>query len=240
MSPLHSITCASLPAVHLERLAPVRAWKQVKAQNRDGILWLCWPAHTTGVAELLYPLPGVELYEKRGLHWFAFKRQLPSFEVPDLGMARPLAELLFPAPVVLPAVPKESRQPVQLTLAVDSTPRQASALVCKLSALHDWLETVPTPRFRELRAMRQREQVLVMGRNLPPVGEAERYWGQRLLVPLGYRYEPFFPEAILLNIFDLAARQLLILSHTGMELIDTSQAQPLTRAGVKLALTEAR
>lgn len=238
MSPLHSITCASLPAAHLERLAPVRAWKQVKAENRDGTLWLSWPAHTAGVAELLYPLPGAELYERRAQHWFAFKRQLPTFEVPDLGMARPLAELLFPAPVAFPVVPKEGRQPVQLTLAADSTPRDATALVCKLSELHDWLETVPAPRFRELLVLRQREQVLVKGKNLPELAGAQRFWGQRLLVPLGFRYEPFFPETTLLSIFDLAARQLLLLSSSGMELIDTSVAQPLSRAAVKLALAE--
>lgn len=238
MSPFRDITCASIPAFCQDRLASVRAQKQIKAQCIGGTIWLIWPSSTKDVAELIYPLPGSELYQRQQQYWFAFRRQLPSFDVPDLTTARPLAELLFPASVSLPSLPGNPLQPIPLTLITDTTPRLATALECKLVDLHDWLDSVPNVRFSGLKALCKNISILILGKDLPPIAESQRFWGTRLLTPLGYRYDPFFPEATLLDILDLASKQLLLLRSTGMELIDQSHAKPLTRAAVRLALRE--
>jgi hypothetical protein len=238
MTPLHAITCASLPRIHLERLAPIRAWRQVKVQEQGPTLWLSWPEQTAGVAELVFPLPGSELYERREGHWFAFKRQLPSFAVPDLAGAKPLSELLFPEAVTLPTVATAGRPAIPITLLADSQPREVSALRCCAAELHEWMETVPTARFAKVLALRQEDTVFLLGNNLPPIAGAQRYWGNRILTPLGFRYEPLLAEAILVGIFDLASKQMLLVDHQRMELVDSSRAQPLSRAAVKLALAE--
>lgn len=240
MTAFYDITCASIPAHYLDRLAAVRSQKQIKAHRIDGVIWLTWPSNTKEVAELIFPLFGAELYQRQRQHWFAFRRQLPTFDVPDLTNARPLADLLFPTSVSLPSVPGDLPPPMPLTLVSDSTPRLATAMQCKLVDLHDWLDSVPTVRFSELKALRQLDSILILGRDLPPIAESQRFWGTRLLTPLGSRYDPFFPEATLLDILDLASKQLLLLRPTGMELIDQSHATPLTRAAVRLALREGR
>lgn len=236
MSSMDSITCASLPIVQLERLASIRSQKQVKGRIHQDKVWLLWNGNNQNIAELLFPIPGAELYERKEDHWHLFQRQLPSFNVPDLSEARPLAELLFPESIPLLPLPSVKLQPLAIKLVADSNPRESAAMLCQLSELHDWLETVPGIRIAELKALRKGNSVLIFGTSLPEISEGQRFWGKRIFVPLGNSYEPFFDEFTMIKIIDLASTQVLFIQHHGIECIDISKAQPLSRASVRLAL----
>jgi hypothetical protein len=76
--------------------------------------------------------------------------------------------------------------------------------------------------------------VLLLGSRLPPISDAVRYWGEAVLVPLGYRPEPEVPPAALRAAAGAADEELLLLGEAGAELIPRGAFSPLTRAGVRL------
>jgi hypothetical protein len=82
--------------------------------------------------------------------------------------------------------------------------------------------------------------VLLLGNHLPPLPGAERFWGARVLIPLGYRPEPALLESALLEVLHLMADELAVWTLDGAEVLPRSALQPLTRSAVRLALAEAR
>jgi hypothetical protein len=240
MPTLADTSCASLPKRMLTVLAPVRTRREVKARIEGETAWVTWPAGQTDVAELIYPLPGAQLFVQYAAGWRAYQRYLPARDVPDMKSAQPLTSFLFPAPLSLSAPERPRFQPVQLRVVPDGRMRTPTALLCSLPELNAWLDTVPQVRFAALQAAHHRGQVLVLGEALPPIVGVRRYWGERVLTPLGLRYEPALPEDLLRSVLDIAARQLLLLEVDRSELISLDVFQPLRRAAVRAALTGSR
>jgi hypothetical protein len=102
-----------------------------------------------------------------------------------------------------------------------------------------WAETAPTARIEGLRAARAGGLVLVLGRPAPAVDGGERFWGVRVLVPLGFRPAPALPEPALLEVVGAVAGGLVVLTGEGAEVMPLGAFRPLTRAGVRLALAAA-
>jgi hypothetical protein len=65
--------------------------------------------------------------------------------------------------------------------------------------------------------------------------EGQRFWGTRLLVPLGLRVEPALPEPVLLDALRVSEQELLVLDPRGGEVIPQDAFRPLKRAGVRRA-----
>jgi hypothetical protein len=98
--------------------------------------------------------------------------------------------------------------------------------------------------------------MLLLGKRLPLLPGGERFWGERVLLPLGWRAEPELPESAIyaaLGIEDDAI--LLAAGRSGFQPDSVSQVenltyepdiaivprevlQPLSRARVRLALRE--
>jgi len=83
------------------------------------------------------------------------------------------------------------------------------------------------------------DRVLLLGRPLPPIPGAERFWGGRILVPLGFRTDPEPPEPALCGALGAGDDEFLVLTQEGAETVPLRAFRTLTRAGVRLAL-EAR
>jgi hypothetical protein len=77
---------------------------------------------------------------------------------------------------------------------------------------------------------------LLLGRGVPLLAGGERFWGTRALVPLGQRAEPTLPEAALCEALGVGADEILFLESAGVEVLPLRVFQPLTRAGVRLAV----
>jgi hypothetical protein len=171
------------------------------------------------------PLVGVELYARRGGLWYRLGHHLPTFGLPaDEGESVPLDRAVTPTPVRPELASDILPRPVELRLVRDGRVREASALGCGLDELGRWADMAPTARLVALRAATAGDRVLLLGRPLPPIPGAERFWGGRILVPLGVRADPELPETALCGALGAGDDELLVLTHEGAE------AVPLDRA----------
>lgn len=233
-TPLDNVSRARLPLAALPALARLRCLPGVTLRVDGDRAWLHWPAGDERVLRSVLPLAGVELYECRDGLWYSPGRHLPAFDVPADDRGQPLDRVLFPAPVEPEPTPVPSLRPESLRLVRDARPRPATALRCTLPDLARWAETATTAGLSALAAARSGDRVLLLGRPLPAL-PGGRLWGERLLVPLGFRPEPALPEATLLEALGVADDGLVVLGAEAAEVLPRAAFAPLTRAGVRLA-----
>ena len=241
-APFADVCCASLPGNRLGGLAELRAVQGVSVLLEQGHIWIRWERGDERVLRALMPIPGVILYAWRDGIWQRAGARLPAFDVTAGGDYRPLHDVLFPAPVQPvppPAVEAPPWQRQSLRLVLDAASRATTGLLAPIAEVLAWLDTVPTARFDELQAAVCEKQILVVGNRLPLLRDGLRFWGKRVLRPLGYRLEPDLPESAIRDALSAAADELLIFHDDGTaEMIAAPALQPLTRAGVRRAFEE--
>src|SRR5262249_10790966 len=125
-----------------------------------------------------------------------------------------------------------------LTLVRDSQSHPTTALRCDVASLAAWAERATTAQLSAVTGIRSNKVVLLRGGKLPMLPGARRYWGDRLLSPLGYRPEPALPEDAVLAALEAGKDVIVLLEFEGVELLPLHAFEPLTRAGVRLALAE--
>jgi hypothetical protein len=235
-SPLDDVCFASLPEDAMPFLAEVRCLEGVEVMVQDRRAWVRWPAGNEAVLRCLLPVPGVELYVSRHGLWFRPGANLPSFEVPDLSPVRPLVQVLTPAPIQpVPPAPV-SWVAEQLRLVRDTRPRSATALYCDLRLLTRWAETATSAALSRLEGACLGDKVLVRGQRLPPLADAERFWGCRVLIPLGFRQEPDWAESALAEALGLGSGELILLRSGSAVVVPENVLGRLCRASVRRAL----
>jgi len=239
-TPLEDVSCASLPSKNLEVLSDLRHLPGILVALIDDRAWVRWNPAQQPVLSRVLPVSGVELFERRGKFWFRPGHRLPTFNLPidQVVEQRPLSSLLFPAPIVAGPMPRDLPPPVPVSLVRDHEPRPATALSCDLEALGRWAEFAFTKPIETLLGARSGRHVILLGSELPPVAKGQRYWGQRLLVPLGFRPAPSLAEAALCGALRIAAEELAILDTDGLEIVPRAAFRPLSRASIRLALRE--
>ncbi|QEH35981.1 hypothetical protein OJF2_45390 [Aquisphaera giovannonii] len=232
------IECARLPAASLALLAGLRRVPgvTVTVTTAGERAWVRWDPASTEVLESIRPIPGAELYVRRGGLWYRLGHRLPAFDVPaDDAGGMPLHRALVPLPVRPESPGDAAIRAVELALVPDATARPATAMECSLGELAAWIEMAPAARIEPLRAARAGDRVLVLGRPLPPMPGARRFWGRSVLTPLGLRPEPALPEPSLCEALGAAGGEVLILTTEGTEAVPLAAFRPLTRAGIRLA-----
>jgi hypothetical protein len=237
---LADVCCARLAPAALGHLGGLRARPGVAVLSGPAGLWLFWPAGDEELAREVLALEGAELYLRRDGQWRRPGLHLPVFDVPDPSGARPLSAGLFPAPVQPLPPGRPAWQPVRIALVRDDTPRPATALYTTLADLVRWADRATSRQIEGLRGACCRAQVLVVGCRLPPVAHAPgspgvRFWGKRVLVPLGFRPDPALEEGVLREALRLGEDELALLLDDGVEVIPGDAFGPLTRAGIRLA-----
>jgi hypothetical protein len=266
-TPLHEVCRASLPREALPLLAGLRARSSVHVTLDAERAWVNWTEGDEEVLRRVLPVAGVELYVHRDGRWHRFGHHLPAFGAAPRGETQPLDRVLFPAPVVPLPPPTARLQAVPLRLAPDNRPRQANAGAYALNELTAWAEAVPSKRLGALLAARQGGRVLLLGTRLPPLPGGERFWGERVLVPLGFRPEPALPESAIREALGTTEEELVLVRGAQsifqepasggrkppegsawhaprspgieVEAIPRAAFETLTRAGLRLALREA-
>jgi hypothetical protein len=229
--------CARLPRQALPWLAPLRACTELRVLLRGDEAWLYWPAGDSELARTLLALDGAELFARRDGQWFAPGRHLPCFDVPPPDEARALGGVLAPIPVE-PVGPAPCRcAPVALRLVPCERHRPCTLLRVSLADLGRWADHATSGQLAALLAARDLDRVLLRGPALPAL-PGERFWGQRVLLPAGWRAEPELPEAVLATVLRLEPDDLGLLTQQGAEVIPLTAFAPLTRAGVRRAVSE--
>jgi hypothetical protein len=235
---LDDVCCARLPAPALAALARLRCEPDLRAARAADHVWLRWDAGNERVLRAVLPLPGVALFAHREGRWYPFGRALPVFDLPAPDY-RPLAHVLFPAPLQAVPPPRDAAPPVTLTVRPDARPRPARAALCPLAALLAWADTVPAPQLAELEGLFFLDQILVLGDRLPLFPDGTRYWGRDVLVPLGYAPDPDLPESALRAAAGVTDDEILLMGTDHAEAVPRELLRPLSRAGLRLAAGEA-
>jgi hypothetical protein len=233
-------TCAArLPLAGLVALADLRGTGGITVIIRGELAWVRWePAHERVLRRLMV-VPGAVLYDLRDGVWYPHGRRLPAFGVPlEMGEAVGLERAITPLPIE-PRWPSESASgPVRLRLVRDDRPRPAAALRCRLGDLTDWVETATTVRLSAVLAAREGEHMMMLGRTLPTIAAGIRFWGDAVLVPLGFRTDPVLPESAVRGSLGLEEDELLVIDEHGCEVVPREAFRPLTRGAFRLALAE--
>jgi hypothetical protein len=235
---LENACAATLPARSLPALAAVRDRPGIRVSIRDGRALVAWDAGQEDVVRLLIGLPGVEFFEARGDFWHRPGASLPDFEASRAlreSAFEPLARALVPGPIRAEPPSVIAPAPVPLRLVSDDRPRPARAMRTTLDALADWADRARTADFEGLSAAASGPDVLVLGDRLPTIPRAVRYWGRRVLAPLGRRPEPELPESAWAGALGGSDEDLVLLEEDGVEVVPLSAFGPLTRASVRLA-----
>jgi hypothetical protein len=171
----------------------------------------------------------------RGGAWLPFGSRLPTADRPPDGDGVPVAAVLAPARFTPVGPEALTAPPVPLTVVRGGEPRPATALACHAADLMAWADTATTAELAAASAACAGGRVVLRGARLPVVPTATRYWGDDVLVPVGFRPEPDVRPAVIRAAVE-AGDDLVVLDESGAELIPRAAFAPVTRAGLRLAL----
>src|SRR4051794_30398861 len=112
---IDAVECASFPDLALPALASLRCEPNVTVALSGGRAWVRWAVGAAAVARAVLPIPGAELYVRRGPNWHRFGARLPSFGLPaEAADPLPLYRALTPVPVA--PLPPEGLPPRTVAL----------------------------------------------------------------------------------------------------------------------------
>jgi hypothetical protein len=247
------LCCASIPVHDLPVLADLRRLPGIRVSILGDRAWIRWEADSEAtrrvLLERLLPLSGIELFARRGGHWYRPGESLPAFRVPigDGSGGVPLERVIFPRPMSASVPANASPEPLALRLVRDgrSRPRPAVAVCCRLDRLAEWAERETSARIASLTGAwipdpdggPGQTEVLVLGEigMLPASLGGSRFWGVDVIIPLGFRADPELSEAALRRLVGAGPDDLVVLDTAGHERIPRGAFRPLSRAGIRLA-----
>jgi MoxR-vWA-beta-propeller ternary system domain bpX2 len=233
--PLSACRAARVPIGGLAALAPLRAKGGVHVVMDKATAWVSWDGDRRDVVDALLAVPGVEWFESRDGRWFGFGSRLPTFDVPPGGESIALARALVPAPFAPAEADARGPARVSLRLVRCEVPHPATALRCQIEALRPLVDKATTAEITRLKGARCGDVVWLLGHVLPAIPGAERFWGERVLVPLGFRADPDWPESALREAAGVGDEEILVLAGDGADAIPVPAFRPLARAALRRA-----
>jgi hypothetical protein len=233
-SPFDRASAAWLAQVHLKFLAGARCRSDISVVLAGDRAWVTWPAGNEEVWRALLPAPECEFYEERDGLWFHLGKRLPTAGFPPRGESKKLDAILFPAPAQSELPSSRTLAPVRLHLVPAAVLRPTTALRCPIAELQPWAEQATTRQLSNCQAACCEDKVILRGPRLPAVPGAERYWGSRVWIPLGFHPEPNLPETALRAATEVSLGEILLLTTQGAEAIPEDAFAPVTRSGLRL------
>src|SRR5262245_12834167 len=230
--------CASaalMPITGLGALAAVRCHAKVTVVLSDDRAWVNWPPGDSEVWQRLLAVGGATFFEQRDGVWYQLGHRLPAFDVPPPGDARPLDRVLLPAPQQAQGAPSLGVEPLPLRLVPCHQVHATTALRTTIDAIQAWVDRATTRELGAVRAARCGESIMLRGERLPLIATAERFWGGRVLTPLGMRVEPDLPETVIRASAMVSLNEVLVITEGGAEAVPEEAFTPLTRARARLA-----
>jgi hypothetical protein len=229
------VTEARVPGAALPRLARLRDRADIRVVVADGVAWVRWTTSRADAVRALLPEPGVTFFRVVNGVRFPFGNRLPTSDAPPPD-DRPLASVLLPTAVV-PTPPDDAPPPrVPLSLVRGGGPQPVTALLCSLESLRQWADTATTAELAAVSGVMSGGRAVLFGAKLPAIPDATRFHGTDVLIPLGFRLDPALPPSLVRKAAGATADEVVLLTADGFDRIPLERAEPLTRAGLRLAL----
>lgn len=229
---LDDCRAARVPREGLAVLAPLRHMTNVHVVELGHEAWVSWEGEMPSVVNTLLAIEGARLYRPSQSGWHLLDQSLPDFAVPHTQESLRLDRAVVPEPcipVMLQAFRGE-RIPVSLTPC--DRPRPTTALRCQRATLIEWCDRAPMAEIEAISGAWSGSKVWLRGR-LPALPDAERFWGERVLTPLGFRPEPDWPESALRQAAIVDDEEILVLTAEEPEAIALSAFRKLSRASIR-------
>jgi hypothetical protein len=230
---------ARMPKDRLSLLAPLRRSPDVQIVESADAAWIVWQGEMPSVVRALLPAAGVTLYSGHDGAWRPLGSALPDFTVPFAGAPMALHRAVVPAPVSAVQPPAFVAQRVKVTLVRDARARPTTSLRCSLESLAQWCDHATTQEIEQLRGAVCGHRVWLLrnvanaGNDLPPLDGADRFWGRQILMPLGMRADPDWPETSLRLAAVVDDDEILALTSEGAEALPVAAFRSLSRAAVR-------
>lgn len=228
---LHNATLAKVPAAELGRLGVLRGSPGISVRLEADTAWVRWQSVDTAIVASLLPAPGAAFFERRDNSWLPCGQRIP-VDVPG-GDYLPLESVLLPQPESSRIAQPIGLAPLRFVTVRSTRALPCSAVVCTPAALAAWASLAPDAAIARLSACRSGNLAIVLGNNPPLVAGGERFWGERVLLPLGWRAEPDLPESSLCEAAGCRPDELL-LWRGGPIVVPRKAVTPLTRAAARL------
>jgi MoxR-vWA-beta-propeller ternary system domain bpX2 len=253
------VRCASIPESELRVLADLRREGGIRVTIARGRAWVCWDdgpdaeATRRNLVERLLPLAGVEIFSRSGRAWRRPGECLPAFSLPVVEGpdGDRLDRLILPEPLEIVPPDADPPRPVPLRLTRDERAgaRPATALRCRPGPLAGWADRAPSAWIESVSAAwcapagwgPGEPEVLLIGpaNRLPHVDDGLRFWGDKVLIPLGYRAEPELSDRSVRDVVGAGPDDLVVVDEEGPELIPRQAFRPLRRATIRRAVAVA-
>ena len=234
--PWKSISAARIPAESLGRLALFRDRSDIRVSLADGVAWVQWPTGDLAAIRSLLPIQGVQFFRSESGIWFPFGSRLPAVVGPPKDPGQPLAAVLIPSRFPIIESNESSDTRLTLRLVRDGEPRPTSGLLCPVGSLGTWTSTATTTELAGVLGARSGERVILLGSKLPSIPGAIRLYGESPLIPLGYRPDPMLPASAIREVAGAEPGELVVFTEAGLDRIPRTAFEPLTRAGIRLAI----
>jgi len=228
-----SLRAARMPVASLHALAVFRTRNDIRVSVIDDEAWVWWDSSDSELVQSLLAAPDATFFAQRNGEWFEAHSLLPMWDMPASAPTQRLDEILTPSPFAVIRPEPLSEPPKSIELVRDVHPRTASALRCTWSDFVRWADTATTFSIERLEAAKSDDVVWLRGEHLPPIAKSERFWGERLLLPLGFRAEPDWPESMLLAIADVPSSDVVVVLPNAIEIIPANAWGPVSRAAIR-------
>jgi hypothetical protein len=230
-----SIRGARVPLVELDALASMRLHDDIQVAVDDPYAWVSWESSGAAALSRLLSRRKVEVFERRGSYWIPAGSFLPCFDVPSAESFLPLSRVVLPERFQGVECAGDQWRRADARLMPARCPRRATMLRSTLDALDAWANQATTSEIESLTAAWIDSVVLVRGESLPPLGAGDRFWGERLLVPIGREPDPALTEAAWREMLGIGGDELMIWDENAIEIVGLDAFRPMTRAGIRLA-----
>lgn len=237
--PWEEVCAARIPVSALGSLAGVRGYPGVQVLSLGEWAWVRWPAGAKAVCESLRPVRGGEFFSRRGLAWFRLGAAVPTSDGPPEDAGKPLDSVIFPAKFAVEPAPISSGGTLPVRLVRGGKVHATTALSCSLRDLEAWADSGTTREIAAVSAARSGDRAILRGKALPAIPQAVRFWGEAVLVPVGFHIEPAVSPPTLRAAAGAGDGEVLVVEETGVEIVPLAAFSPLTRAGLRLAIRNA-
>jgi hypothetical protein len=232
----NKITTARIPLASLKSLAHLRHRSDITVSLDDhGNAWIHWlqSAIAEEVMLALRPLTDVSFYYREANTWYTRGSGFPAKITPPNQPGLALAKLLFPEKMTSQSPENKAFARITPVLSRGGQTCPASAMRLPFASLHAWVNHATSAQIHALHGVYEADQVWLLGQHLPAASQGMRFYGERLLLPLGYQLQPMLPVESSLALVNASERDVVFWSHDEIRVIPREEFAPLTRAGVR-------